>query len=430
MPRAQGSRAQMALGFESVYGTPPAANRFWKMPFATSNLGSEQPLLASELLGFGRDALPPVKDAITVDGDAVVPIDLRYLGVWLKLLMGEPISTGLAAASGTIVFSAQPAAGSRLNLGRDNLTTVFFRASAPAAGEVLIGATLNDTLNNLVTVLNGITGSQIAEVTYSATGGNTLVLTYDVQGGLGNTFRMIVPASPSANATPSGATLTGGRSSHEFRSGSWDLPSAAIEIGLPEVPYFAMCSGVKANQISWQMQRSGLVTATVGLIAQKELVGTASLAGTLTELAITRFGSFSGTIRRNNVALGNVTSGQITYANNLDRIETIRADGAIDGLDPGMAALSGSIDVRFADQVLLNQAIAGDACELAFAYELGVNTTLTLTAHEVFLPKPRVAVPGPQGIQTSFAWQAARDPVLLRSSTAVLINDHPNYANP
>ena len=54
MPRAQGSRAQMALGFESVYGTPPAANRFWKMPFATSNLGSEQPLLRHGRHGRGR----------------------------------------------------------------------------------------------------------------------------------------------------------------------------------------------------------------------------------------------------------------------------------------------------------------------------------------------------------------------------------------
>ena len=48
MARAQGARTQMALAFETTYGTPPAAGSFWRMPFANSNLGSEQPLLASE----------------------------------------------------------------------------------------------------------------------------------------------------------------------------------------------------------------------------------------------------------------------------------------------------------------------------------------------------------------------------------------------
>jgi len=50
MARAQGARAQMALGFETVYGTPPVSG-FRLMPFARATLGAEQPLLESELLG-------------------------------------------------------------------------------------------------------------------------------------------------------------------------------------------------------------------------------------------------------------------------------------------------------------------------------------------------------------------------------------------
>jgi len=50
MARAQGARAQMALAFETTYGTPPASG-FTKMPFASTSLGAEQPLLNSELLG-------------------------------------------------------------------------------------------------------------------------------------------------------------------------------------------------------------------------------------------------------------------------------------------------------------------------------------------------------------------------------------------
>ena len=44
MARAQGARAQMALAFETTYGTPPVGG-FTKMPFASTSLGAEQPLL-------------------------------------------------------------------------------------------------------------------------------------------------------------------------------------------------------------------------------------------------------------------------------------------------------------------------------------------------------------------------------------------------
>ena len=54
MARAQGARAQMALAFETTYGTPPVSG-FTKMPFASTTLGAEQPLQTSELLGYGRD---------------------------------------------------------------------------------------------------------------------------------------------------------------------------------------------------------------------------------------------------------------------------------------------------------------------------------------------------------------------------------------
>lgn len=79
MARAQGARAQMALAFETVYGTPPAGG-FTKMPFASTTLGAEQPLLNSELLGYVRDPLVPIKDAVTADGDVVAPIDRETFG--------------------------------------------------------------------------------------------------------------------------------------------------------------------------------------------------------------------------------------------------------------------------------------------------------------------------------------------------------------
>ncbi|MGS4948049.1 phage tail tube protein [Meridianimarinicoccus sp. RP-17] len=313
MARAQGARARMALAFETTYGTPPASG-FTQMPFASTSLGAEQPLLNSELLGYGRDPLAPIKDAVTADGDVVVPLDAEAFGFWLKAAFGDPVTTG-------------------------------------------------------------------TEAPYT----------------------------------------------HEFQSGSWTLPSMSIETGMPEVPRYAIYSGCVLDQISWQMQRSGLLTATARLVAQGETVATNSAAGTLADIALQRFGHFNGSISRNGTALGNVVSAEITYANNLDRVETIRADGRIDGADPSIAALTGRIEVRFADQTLVDQALAGDPCEMVFAYTLPGGESFTFTVHAVYLPRPRVEISGPQGVQASFDWQAALDPNEGRMCTATLINTRETY---
>jgi hypothetical protein len=138
------------------------------------------------------------------------------------------------------------------------------------------------------------------------------------------------------------------------------------------------------DQINWQMQRSGLLTATARLVAQGETVGTTTNAGAPAALELKRFGHFNGSITRNGSALGNAVSADITYANNLDRIETIRNDGRIDGADPSIAALTGSIEVRFADSTLVTQAINGDLCELEFGYALPSGESFTFTVHAVY----------------------------------------------
>lgn len=312
MARAQGARSELALAFETVYGSSPASG-YKRMPFASTTLGMEQPLLASELLGYGRDPQAPIKDAISVDGDVVVPMDVEALGYWLKGAFGAPTTTG---------------------------------------------------------------------------------------------------------TTPK---------THTFNSGGWSLPSMSIERATPEVPLYAMYAGCMVDRLNWTMQRSGLLTMTVGLIAQGEARATATAAGTPADITLARFGTFHGAIKRNGTSLGNIVSAEITYANNLDRIETIRADGKIDGADPSMAALSGSLTARFADTTLIDQAASGASCELEFSYVIDANNSFKMTAHAVYLPSPRVQVEGPQGVQVTFDWQAAKATSPARMCTAVLVNSVATY---
>ncbi len=122
-----------------------------------------------------------------------------------------------------------------------------------------------------------------------------------------------------------------------------------------------------------------------------------------------------------------MVSAEITYANNLDRIETIRSDGRIDGADPSIAALTGRVEVRFADQVLVNQAIAGDPCELEFGYALPSGESFTFTVHAVYLPRPRIEISGHRACRRPSTGRPPGTPTLGRMCTATLINDIEEY---
>jgi hypothetical protein len=313
MARARGANAVMAAAFESTYGTAPGSG-YKKLPFVSSELGDEQNLIASDLLGYGREPLPPSRDVVNNEGDVVVPVDLRNFGYWLKLLMGAPTSV-----EDTGVFT------------------------------------------------------------------------------------------------------------HTFVSGALTLPSMAIEIGMPEVPSYGMNVGVRANSTKIQLQRSGLLNATMSLIAQGETKATSSGAGTPSEAAIERFSQFMGEIKRDGTALGHIVSAELMYSNNLDKVEVIRPDGRIEDADPAMVGVTGNVNIRFADTVLLDQATSGEPCELSFGWRIDDDRLLLFTVHSAFLPKPKTPIQGPGGIQAAFAWQAAKDLSLGKTCTAVLINDVAAY---
>ena len=308
MARAYGANASLLAAFEPTYGTTPTGD-FGKIPFVSTTLGSEQGLIANDLIGLGRDPSAPIRDVIKVEGDIVIPIDLRNIGMWLKALLGSPVSLG-------------------------------------------------DTAHT-----------------------------------------------------------------HTFVSGNSGLPSLSLETGLPDIPAYFLASGVMANSLQVKFARSGAADATLGLIAQGEVKRTASADETPTTLPITRFNQFQGSIKKNGQALGNVVAAQLTYSNNLARIETIRSDGKIEGADPTVASLTGNLEVRFADTELIDAATNNTPLELTFSYVIDATKSLTFIAHEVYLPKPKLSISGPGGIQATFDWQAAKNTAAGHMLTVQLVND-------
>jgi hypothetical protein len=87
MGRARGANARLNVKFETAYGTPPSGN-YIQLPFVSANIGPEQGLIESDLLGQGREGYDPTLDVINNDGDITVPVDARAFGHWLNLLLG------------------------------------------------------------------------------------------------------------------------------------------------------------------------------------------------------------------------------------------------------------------------------------------------------------------------------------------------------
>jgi len=197
---------------------------------------------------------------------------------------------------------------------------------------------------------------------------------------------------------------------HVFKSGAQALPSMSIEIGSPEIPAYTVNRGARGNQLRIAMSRSGLLNATCSLICIGETDPAGTTAGPANPAALDtlRFPQATGYVNKGGQPLGSVVGADFTFSNNLEKVETIQADGRIEDSDPGMAQANGSITVRFADLSLLTSATSGVPVDLVFGWSLGNGYALLFTVPRVFLPKPKRSITGPNGIQAQFNWQAAR----------------------
>lgn len=314
MARAYGWNAQLLLAEETEYGEMPA-NNYRKIPFISTTLDSEQNLVSSNVLGLGRDPTQPFQDVINVDGDMVVPVDMRNIGVWLKAIFGIPS-------------------------------------------------------------------------------------TEDVDDGV---------------------------YTHSFESGKIFIPSYTLEVGLPEVPQFIRFMGVRANSIAFNFQRSGEAQVTLNLIGQGEAGETTAIDTNPEVYKYTRVSQFQGFIKSNGALLANITAASATYSNNLEKIETIRNDGKVEAIDLGVASLSGSISARYGDNILLDKARAGTPVDIELGYQLSDNLKLEIVCHEVYLPKPKRTIDGPNGIECSYDFQGAKNEEIGRMMTVKLTNDVESY---
>lgn len=430
MARARGANALLAMAFNSgAYGGVPGSG-FVLMPFTpTFDLGEEQALIKSDLLGYGRDPQDPTPDVINNRGNKVVPLDVRAFGYHLKALFGAPTTTRGIAASGSATFSAQPANDATLTIGGVDWT---FKASGATGTASNKGATLLDTLTAAVLGLNASADSTIAANRYELSlDGASINIKSKTIGTGGNSVTLALSSSPASNATLSGSTLAGGSASgpynHVFQPGL-TLPDYALELGLPDVPSYHMNYGCVDNTLSIPLQRSGLVNATIGVIAQGEAAATGSTAaGTPSSLAIDRFGAFSGYIQRDGVPLGDIVSGNVDYSNGLDPVEVIRPDGRIAGVDPGPIEAGLKATVRYKSSTMRDLATNNTPISARVGWSRSASQALYFDYHRLFLPRPKRPISSAGGVMEEYATIAAEH-ATRGTITSTLINDVSSYA--
>lgn len=401
-PRARGANARQIAAFETEYGTPPVAGwTLLPMAGAGSTLGKERGLLEDDQLGTGREPDDPVDDVVTNTGDLTVPVDMRAFGFWLKLMYGEPETDPADGATGSIAFSAQPANNSTVTV---NGVAWTFKTAGAAGNQVNIGADLAATMTALATALNASADAGVAAATYTATA-TTIAIAHDALGPGGNAFTLA--AGVGSNATPSGAHLAGGTNAHVFTTGAITLPSMSIEHGHPELPTYSIHTGALGNTLRIQMQRSGLLNATIGLICQDETAPTTTSAdATPDTLVVRRFAQAIGEVTENGVQLATVRGATLSYSNNLDLDETIRPDGLINGADPGKGTLAVALTLNYTSAVAKDQVGTKFPKHLTFGWE-NDEGSLLFDVPRAFLPRVKTPISGPNGIQAEHNCQAS-----------------------
>lgn len=431
MPAPLANRATGANMFllgkpETTYGAAPSGN--WVTFGAVSwEVSKAQPLIEEPLLGQGREPAAPARDAIDVTGPAVVPVDKRLIGYWLQLLLGAPAAGVATGSRGFVEFNSNPLNSENFVL--DGSTWTFVTA-APTGNETQIGADLQATLDQLVIDLNASADGQIVAATYSRLG-NRLVIIHDTPTSAGDTFTLVVTAP--LDAVVSKATLYGGGLiKHVYTSGIATLPSMAFEQEHSDLEggslRFVRPLGLKLESMEITRARAGSANASLQLVAQDEVEGTATAGGTPTAPVIERFSQFNGSLLVDGVQVANVVGGTLRLVNNLDVVPELREDGLIGGADGGIFGVNLSLTTRFSNNALKAAVAAQAAVNVHYGFVDKIDgAELDVELHEIHLPKPSRPVPGPAGIEVTYEGLGAKEATAGKSATVTLYNDVAGY---
>ena len=220
---------------------------------------------------------------------------------------------------------------------------------------------------------------------------------------------------------------------HLFTGGG-ATPSKTLEVGHTQLatPSYRRYLGVNFNDFSFTMSPRGVASARINAVSQQRVVAATSIDATpLTTYTVTRFSQGNGLIKLGGTQIAYVTAGDFSFTNSPDVVETIRADGLIDGVDMGQARPSGSMTVRLSDhatQTTLQTAFDNQApVVLQYGFTHPGGWSLMFDMPRVLLAAPKAPITGPGGVEQQIAWQAENDSTAGYGLRVTLVNDVATY---
>ena len=135
--RAHGSDSVALFSFEQDYGTFPKAG-WHKIPFQRADPGRDVPLIDDPMAAAGPEAQDPGYDPETVTPSFTVPIDMRNIGLWLKLLFNAPATKDLGEGKFSHVFtSGKDLLGASIEIGNPRIAKpTYFMITGFKAGSI------------------------------------------------------------------------------------------------------------------------------------------------------------------------------------------------------------------------------------------------------------------------------------------------------
>lgn len=216
---------------------------------------------------------------------------------------------------------------------------------------------------------------------------------------------------------------------HTFKSGGTSIPSAALELGFPDIAQYVLMLGAQANTLEVSATPTGRPTCRVGVLGKSTTrSGSSADSAPTAPSSFEQFLSFSGELTREGSALGRVTSFSFTYSNGLEANRSIGSGEDPEDMTAGAGTLTGSLGVRLADGVLMGDAEDKTPLELALSFTISASKSLTFTLPRVFLPRKRNQVQGKGGVQATFDLRGAYDSSAAAALVVALANQTASYA--
>ncbi len=95
---ARGYKTTCMLDYETSFGVAPSTKAPVILPINSFGLTVSRNKNSAQTLRGRRDPDMPFDGNVETSGDLVVPVDVRSFGYWLKLLFGDPTTTGSGTA--------------------------------------------------------------------------------------------------------------------------------------------------------------------------------------------------------------------------------------------------------------------------------------------------------------------------------------------